>query len=136
MKLFISSATVSIIQGSATVFADNSLVSSSVDFAYESSKSYLRRSEEVDVVSYQANECAFGIHAPADAGVLGCEAGFTCVQDKSSSTGGRCASIEEERELQTCAKCQGSNACKGLTTAFKNANIGCGSCNGDYSVSS
>lgn len=134
MKLLISSAAITIIQGSTGAFADNSLVSS-VDSAYKSRKTHLRSPKETETVLVN-NECAFSLlDASTDIGVLGCNAGFTCVQDESSSTGGRCASIEDKRELQTCVKCQGTQACKGLTLAFKNAFISCGSCIGDYSVS-
>jgi hypothetical protein len=89
-----------------------------------------------------------------DAGVLsGCKnSSHVCVPDASSSQGGTCldfklATSDVERakvkggeghcHLTECTyrngtsgvKCQGSQACGGLTASFISTNIGCGSCN-------
>jgi hypothetical protein len=93
----------------------------------------------------------------SDVGIL-CDPERVCVRDYSSSLGGRCAlrlsySSEqlgnvseingisgyldakvhlsaEERGLQTCEKCVGTDACKGLDQNFIDTKIGCGSCRG------
>jgi hypothetical protein len=82
-----------------------------------------------------------------DTGVLNdssCGNSGVCVEDASSSTGGRCIvtdawtvlnSQEGRRQLQACqfvngtsgTKCVGSYACSGITDLSK---VGCGSCNG------
>jgi hypothetical protein len=89
-----------------------------------------------------------------DAGVLsGCKnSSYVCVPDTSSSQGGVCLVFElatsaverakvkggdGHRHLTECTyrngtagvKCQGSQACGGLTSSFISTNIGCGSCN-------
>ena len=97
-------------------------------------------------------ECAYAkpennIEANADVGILCSNPSFICVPDLSSPIGGRCAlkrdheespdhSVNhylatDERELQTCIKCEGTKACEGLDAGFIDANIGCGSCNGE-----
>lgn len=81
----------------------------------------------------------------ADTGVLisSCGNSGVCVEDASSSTGGRCIvtiagtfsnSQEGRRQLVACTfadgtpgtKCNGSQACEGIDTS----KVGCGSCNG------
>jgi hypothetical protein len=89
-----------------------------------------------------------------DAGVLsGCKnASHVCMPEASSSRGGICLDFklatsdveraivkggEGHRHLTECTyrngtagvKCQGSQACGGLTSSFISTNIGCGSCN-------
>ncbi len=106
--------------------------------------------------SFQAlgEECPFVAKAPAtselnyrqvDLGVLQLcgNAGHICVQDESSSIGGRCVLEtrpaeetvshhsevgEVERILPTCEKCNGTRAC----LYADQSKIGCGSCIGDY----
>lgn len=134
MKLLVPSAAIVLLNSEAAVFANKSVVATNVNLAY-SSKSHLRSSNPVLTdPSLVTGECNFPLNAEADTGVLGCAVGFLCMEDHSSSTGGRCVSkIEnDERGLQSCTKCTGYNACEGLTEAFKVANIGCGSCNGEF----
>lgn len=87
------------------------------------------------------------IETQVDVGILCSNPHYICVPDSNSPIGGRCAlkldhknnsdhSINHslttnERELQTCTKCEGTKACEGLDSAFIDANIGCGSCNGE-----
>jgi hypothetical protein len=70
-----------------------------------------------------------------DAGVLGCGMGETCVEDSSSSLGGRCIkSLQRHLAATNCTfangtdgvKCDGANACLGSNLN----NVGCGSCIG------
>eukprot|EP00956_Cyclotella_meneghiniana_P016966 scaffold27336_cov35-Cyclotella_meneghiniana.AAC.2 len=69
-----------------------------------------------------------------DVGILSCDTGELCLEDSTSSLGGRCFSdpsnpvdLGPQREL--CEKCVGDDACDGLTDSDK-ANIACGSCIG------
>ena len=69
-----------------------------------------------------------------DVGILSCDIGELCLEDSTSSLGGRCFSdpsnpvdLGPQREL--CVKCYGSDACKGVSESDK-TNIACGSCNG------
>lgn len=70
-----------------------------------------------------------------DVGVLTCDEHSLCVLDDSSSHGGRCIASSTSRELQTCTKCVGTNACGGLNQAFIDNYIGCGSCIGTNACS-
>jgi hypothetical protein len=95
----------------------------------------------------QGAECSFlnGFKVQgsnADTGILICGNGETCVEDDTSSAGGRCVLLEEEvaveshRELVAVActylngtsgiKCDGLKACTGIDQS----KVGCGSCNG------
>ena len=140
MKLIIPSATIAVLHGTEYVHADKSGVATSVDLAYETvvDNSSLRKPKRVLYETYLLNqECTFVSdleQTTADPGILGCETGSICIEDTLSSLGGRCvfALDSEERQLQSCVKCSGTKACQGLTTAFKNSFIGCGSCIGDY----
>ena len=96
----------------------------------------------------QGVECAFVDKMPdqnsADVGVLSCGVGEVCVEDSTSTVGGRCkvlvsaddeaAALEPQRELHVCdesKRCQGNNACLGVDRS----RIGCGSCIGVYACS-
>ena len=84
----------------------------------------------------------------ADIGVLGCGYGKVCVEDNTSSAGGRCIKLkyatdfaESRRQLATgCqylngtygSKCVGLDACYGVDET----KIGCGSCIGKYACDS
>jgi hypothetical protein len=68
----------------------------------------------------------------SDVGILTCDAYSTCVQDETSYHGGRCVASSTSRDLQCAAKCTGKLACNGLSQAFIDNYIGCGSCNGPY----
>ena len=82
--------------------------------------------------------CAFkggiAIWKSADVGVLSCGVGEVCVEDSTSTLGGRCevlvndgaADLEPQRERELCEKCVGSSACQGVDQS----KIGCGSCMG------
>ena len=86
-------------------------------------------------------ECAFvdsvGVRkSGADVGLLSCGAGKVCVEDSTSTMGGRCevlvsaddaaAALEPQRERELCEKCVGSGACIGVDQST----IGCGACMG------
>jgi hypothetical protein len=78
-------------------------------------------------------------------GTLGCGSGLTCVEDATSSVGGRCVSlVVAEPVIQSVVdvslpckymngtigmKCAGADACSGSN----DTRIGCGSCIGDFS---
>lgn len=93
--------------------------------------------------TYISDECSFTkppddnrFTVNSDLGVLDCaNPNYVCVQDANSSLGGRCTLrldhtySTDERELQTCVKCQGTDACKGLAQAVIDK-IACGSCIG------
>lgn len=93
--------------------------------------------------TYISDECSYtepsdGGHTAVntDVGVLNCaNSNYVCVRDATSSLGGRCTLrlddiySTDERELQTCVKCQGTDACKGLAQAVIDK-IACGSCIG------
>ncbi|KAL7517481.1 hypothetical protein ACHAWX_002400 [Stephanocyclus meneghinianus] len=140
MKLVVPSATIAVLQGAEYVHADKFGVATSVDLAYETvvDNSSLRKPKRVLYEPYLINqECTFLSvleQTTADSGILGCGTGSICIEDTLSSLGGRCVSAldSEERQMQSCVKCTGTKACLGLTTAFKNSFIGCGSCIGDY----
>jgi hypothetical protein len=87
-------------------------------------------------------ECSFlngfKVQASPDMGIL-CSVGETCVEDKTSSTGGRCvdfakekAIAEKHRELADCEFLNGTQGTKcDLPTSCYNADrskIGCGLC--------
>ena len=90
----------------------------------------------------QGVECAYvngiTVRKSADVGVLSCSAGQVCVEDSTSTMGGRCeilvspddeaAALEPQRERELCEKCTGLFACSGTDQS----KIGCGSCIGDY----
>ena len=70
-----------------------------------------------------------------DVGILSCDIGELCLEDSTSSLGGRCFSdpsnpvdLGPQREL--CDKCTGDFACNGVSDSDKANNIACGSCDG------
>ena len=96
------------------------------------------------VAKKQGVECALAdritVRKSADVGVLSCGVGEVCVEDSTSTMGGRCdvlvpdndeaAALEPQRELhEECEKCMGNNACSGVVDQ---SGIGCGSCIGIY----
>jgi hypothetical protein len=113
-------------------------VAKSVNVAYENQSQKQNTNES----TYADEECLFvssfnSRKVNADVGILlSCsDPEHICIEDRKSSLGGRCVSIESERrELQstpTCtAKCTGELACEGLSQDFVNNNIGAGSCCG------
>ena len=84
----------------------------------------------------QGGECTtFVHHSFEDVGVHSCSSGEMCVNDSTSSVGGRCIVVsgneaafdsENQRKLNNCIKCSGSYACHGTDSS----KIGCGSCIG------
>jgi hypothetical protein len=95
-------------------------------------------------------ECSFANDVKAelsdvDTGVLVCSIGEKCIEDKSSSVGGRCITIhprivaENHRQLTAIpctftngtkgVKCNPIDACAGINTEY----ISCGSCIGEAS---
>lgn len=83
----------------------------------------------------------------ADTGILDCGSGEACIQDDSSSAGGRCirvkddeVALESHRYLLACSfangtagqKCVGNYSCYGVADLRK---IGCGSCHGEAACS-
>ena len=95
----------------------------------------------------QGVECAFvngiTVWKSTDVGLLSCGMGEMCVEDSTSTMGGRCkvlvstkdetADLEPHRERELCVKCVGDgggteeDACTGVADQSK---IGCGSCLG------
>ena len=89
----------------------------------------------------QGVECAFvdsvTVRKSVDVGVLSCSAGKVCVEDSTSTMGGRCeilvspddeaAALEPQHERKLCEKCVGKWACDYVEDQSK---IGCGSCIG------
>ena len=81
-------------------------------------------------------------HNKADTGILGCTVDHICVEGSRSYLGGRCIPVDTahqdlHRDLysgtdddDSCTKCAGRAACKGLTQDFIDNNIGEGSCCG------
>jgi hypothetical protein len=113
-------------------------VAKSVNVAYENQS----QKQSANESTYADEECSFtssfnSRKVDADLGILlSCSnPKHICTEDRKSSLGGRCASIESERrrELQstTCtAKCTPASACQcqGLSQDFIINNIGVGSC--------
>jgi hypothetical protein len=112
----------------------NSTVASAVDVSYENETSNAHRNES----SLLGEECRFVISSrlrgyDADTGILECSnPNHICVEDESSSLGGRCALVRmNHRELQTsntpaCTmKCTGFEACGGGTDISKIAGGSC-----------
>ena len=73
----------------------------------------------------------------SDVGILSCDMGDLCVEDFTSSLGGRCVSVSSvpvalgaQPERQLCDKCVGDEyqACFGVDQS----NIACGSCMGNH----
>ena len=69
----------------------------------------------------------------SDVGILSCDMGDLCVEDFTSSLGGRCVSVSSvpvalgaQAERQLCDKCVG-----GCVGVVDQSNISCGSCMGD-----
>ena len=104
---------------------------------HENSKRSVRTSPKKQNV-----ECAFvnslSVQKSTDVGVLSCGAGEVCVEDSTSTMGGRCkilesaddeaaAALEPQRERELCEKCVGTYACYDVEDQSK---IGCGSCMG------
>ena len=136
---------------SGTVFlavASTSQVVASVNFAYDESINAYSGSIRA-ARKTRGTECSF-VNAfkvdktLVDTGILECGSGLTCVEDETSSLGGRCnvlmdmeTNIESRRLLVDCTfsdgttgtKCVGANACTGSDIT----KIGCGSCLGDQS---
>jgi hypothetical protein len=88
--------------------------------------------------NHHVDECSFvnsgEQHVQPDIGILCSNPNHVCIEDSTSSRGGRCVdlgtTIAEERDLQSCVKCAGNLACANLTQAFIDNNVGCDSCNG------
>ena len=140
----------------ATAFAVSALlrahsksaVASAVDAAYKSKPEqvggkHIKKSPSRDQECHFASSGLRGNEA--DTGILGCTEHYICVEDEHSLLGGKCITTGMKRSLQiaspiTCAtKCEGTDACKGMTQDFIDKNIGEGSCCGEracYNVNS
>jgi hypothetical protein len=142
---FPAATIISLSGGSLIASLVSNEVAKSVGFAYAdqaSSSGSIRGGAKT-----QGDECsfvnAFKVQGSlADPGILGCGYGMTCIEDKTSSIGGRCMNlkgevIEAHRQLTDCTfangtdgnKCVGDNACTGADES----KIGCGSCYGTKS---
>ena len=149
MHLTFPTATIASIHGVAFLSTSNShQVAASISVSLQSSDAN---------VSFKLlskahnNECLF-VNAfkkqeiQADVGILKCGAHEICVEDFSSSLGGRCVvfanketSLNSRRQLIACkfanntdgVKCEGLYACDGVNETL----IGCGSCIGDFACS-
>jgi carbonic anhydrase/acetyltransferase-like protein (isoleucine patch superfamily) len=139
MRFTFPTATISSISGAAYLASTAStVVAASVGLAYEQSSGSIRAASKT-----RSNECTFvngfKVRKTPDTGILECGMGETCVEDVTSSTGGRCVVLQDEvlieshRKLVSCnfkngtlgEKCT-NNAC-GTADQSK---IGCGSCIG------
>ena len=114
----------------------NSAMASAVDAAYDSQA--VQIGDEPVKSQPLGEECSFassGLHGiVADTGILSCVEDYICVEDRRSSLGGHCIPVDgQQRDLEdtTCSKCNGTNACEGLTPEFVQNNIGEGSCCGE-----
>ena len=141
MKLIVSSASFA---AALAVFApkySNAAMASAVDAAYENENKVEQAVDKHAKSRSLGEECSFassGLRVDeADTGILGCAEDFVCVEDSRSSLGGHCVSVgvrdvsKHHRDLQTCTKCTGQDACKWLNDAQK-AKIADDSCCGDY----
>lgn len=143
MLLKISAIKIASIYGASFNAISSKKVTASIAGAYNGYSSGSIRA------TARRNECSF-IHGfdaaqvdSVDRGILGCDNGMICIQDETSSMGGRCVALGDSvvtsahmhRELSTpCTfadntagtKCEGDDACLGANET----NIGCGSCIG------
>ena len=131
-------ATVFIAASASATSISTSEVSASILEEHENSKGSVSAAAKKQDV-----ECAFvdriAVQKSADVGVLSCGVGKVCVEDSTSTVGGRCkllasaddeaAALEPQRERELCEKCLGNNACVGVDDLSR---IGCGSCIGVY----
>ena len=155
MRLTFPTATIASISGAIALVSTMTpcrVLCASASFAYDEEM----RSGTVRAVSSktQGIECVFvnsfdGKGLYADTGILRCGNGMTCAPDSSSSTGGRCNTVtvqgekvaaEPQRRLDQGTACTFSNGtfgmkCVGYSACYDadEANIGCGSCIGEYS---
>ena len=134
MKL--TTATIFIAASTSTASISTSGVAASI-LEHGNSKGSVRTAAKK-----QGVECAivdsFAVQKSVDVGVLSCSAGELCVEDPTSTVGGRCkvlastddeaAALEPQRERELCTKCTGNSACFGSDQS----KIGCGSCLGDF----
>lgn len=145
MRFSFPTTTIASISGAAYLASSSTGVAASVSLAYEKTGSIRAVS-----TANKGAECSFvngfKVQQRPDMGILACAPEETCVEDSSSSAGGRCVVLEDEfaieahRELAACTfangtdgvKCQGVNACNGADTT----KIGCGSCNGQKACNS
>ena len=115
-------------------------VAASVSFAYKKAGS-IRAVAKPNLVTECTFTNGFKVEQAPNTGILSCGMGETCIEDETSSKGGRCVILEEgavvesHRHLLACTYkdgssgtfCTGTDACAGA-----DANkIGCGSCKGD-----
>jgi hypothetical protein len=150
MIMHFTAATIASISGAVALVSASQVVGS-VGYAYsgsaaDSSSGSIRGA----VIKSQGTECSFanGFKAQehqTDMGILNCGTGLICVEDESSSKGGRCTTAvtgevaKHHRQLVACTyvngtygvKCEGPSACNGADTA----KIGCGSCIGNNACS-
>jgi hypothetical protein len=115
-----------------------SAMASIINVAYDdevkkrTSESYLTDEECSFVASFNLH----GVGVATDTGILCSDHEQVCVEDATSSLGGRCASVTSDasRKLKgtTCTtKCTPASACEGLTQTFISTKIGDGSCCGE-----
>lgn len=146
MRLLLSTATISLANGHTLLSpSDNGNVANSL-----ATTSTMRGSECSFVNSFKAKPASAHRNANyprVDTGILNCPTAQTCVEDSTSSMGGRCISLFDHgdqddnvyeamarRALVACTfangtsgqKCVGPYACASLSKAT----VGCGSCNG------
>lgn len=144
MRFAFPSTTIASISGAVYLASTTSTgVAASVSVAYSEPSTGSLRATAMS----KGAECSFlngfKVQASPDMGIL-CGVGETCVEDKTSSTGGRCVDFAQEkvlaekhRELASCnfrngtsgTKCDGMFSCYGITDLTK---IGCGSCIGGF----
>ena len=144
MRFSFSATTIASISGTAYLSTTASTgLAASVSYAYDNTGS-IRAAKKP-----KGTECSFvnGFKANqfTDTGILGCSLGEICIEDQTSSAGGRCvkedAFVDVHRHLETCTysngtsgtKCVGTSACDSSVDTDK---VGCGSCIGNKACGS
>eukprot|EP00804_Cyclotella_cryptica_P023053 CCRYP_000314-RA/>CCRYP_000314-RA protein AED:0.02 eAED:0.02 QI:17/0.5/0.4/1/0.75/0.6/5/247/213 len=128
-------------------------VTASVNLAHDHSKAHFLRAAPKNDGAECSFVNAFKVHAGVDTGILECNVEETCIEDNTSTLGGRCFMLDKEEFVDmeiphtasdspfltipcsfingtSAFKCVGQDACLGVNDFDA---IGCGSCIGMFS---
>jgi hypothetical protein len=142
MRFTFPTTTIASISGAAYLASSaTTIAAANVGLAYEQSGSIRAASKT------KSTECSFvngfTVQKASDTGILECGMGETCVEDKTSSAGGRCVALEDEALVDSQRKLETSCTYKNGTTGVKCTNcdgtvdlnkVGCGSCIGEFDL--
>lgn len=142
MRFTFPTTTIASVSGAAYLASSaTTIAAANVGLAYQSGS--IRAASKM-----RSTECSFAngfaVQRASDTGILECGMVETCVEDKTSSAGGRCVALEDEALVDSQRKLTTACTFKNGTAGVKCTNcdgtvdlnkVGCGSCIGKFDLS-